>query len=305
MTAARSLAVLSILVLVPPAWAQSRADDIKRADQRFEDGRRLAGQGRHAEACRAFEESNRLDPAAGTLINLGDCYLKLGRTTSAWLRYRDAMLRAQAERDEPRRSLAEDRAASVALRVSKLKIVSASADVLIERDGRPVPPAHLGKSVPVDPGGHTVTAVPPGQEPWTLRVDVPAGATLTVEVPVSGRPVARDDQPKREDPRPTFAIVAGAAAVALLGASSIFGLRAIDKWDESEGHCRDGLCDARGVDLAEEASAAATASTVLFITAAAIAGGGAYLWFSSRPEAPRPMVAPVQGGAALTIEGRF
>jgi serine/threonine-protein kinase len=301
-------------LLIALAWAAPAAAQVtdaeQRADELFEQGRRLAAEGKHAEACAAFEDSQALDPAAGTLINLGDCYAKLGRTATAWSRYHLAMERAQMEKDEPRRKLAENRAAEMALRISRLRIVSAAhPQTVIALDGTPLAASELGVARPVDPGPHQVSATPPGQPSWSVRVDVPPGARITVEVPVWGKPAPREDL-KREDMRPTFAIVSGAAAVGLLAVGSYFGARAISRWSEAGDHCEGGRCDARGVELAESAQSAATASTVLFSFGAVAAGGAAWLWFSSRGDRDAPAstaasVAPLDGGAAFVVRGRF
>jgi cytochrome c-type biogenesis protein CcmH/NrfG len=43
------------------------------AEALFTEGDTLMKQGKVAEACEAFEASNRIEPRAGTLIRLGEC----------------------------------------------------------------------------------------------------------------------------------------------------------------------------------------------------------------------------------------
>ena len=70
----------------------------------FDEGRRLASQGKYDAACPKFEESQKLDPGMGTLFNLADCVEHLGRTATAWVWFRevgDAANRAgQADREK-------------------------------------------------------------------------------------------------------------------------------------------------------------------------------------------------------------
>ena len=53
------------------------------AQSLFEEGRQLMSNGKFAEACPKFESSYKLDPAAGTLLNLAVCHEKVGRTAAA------------------------------------------------------------------------------------------------------------------------------------------------------------------------------------------------------------------------------
>jgi tetratricopeptide (TPR) repeat protein len=74
----------------------------------FEQGRELAAEGNHAAACDKFGAAAKLAHSAGTLLNLGDCYERTGRTASAWAAFRDAAGAAQrtgrdAEESEARR----------------------------------------------------------------------------------------------------------------------------------------------------------------------------------------------------------
>ncbi len=48
------------------------------------------GAGHAREACPKYADSQRLDPQLGTLLHLGECYAKIGKTASAWASFRDA-----------------------------------------------------------------------------------------------------------------------------------------------------------------------------------------------------------------------
>jgi len=50
--------------------ARAGGADPMTAESLFREGRRAADEGNYALACTRFEESNRLDPAAGAVLNL-------------------------------------------------------------------------------------------------------------------------------------------------------------------------------------------------------------------------------------------
>src|SRR5579883_1765226 len=90
----RSLSFTMVLacgaLAASPAGAQD-ASNKAAAEALFRDGRALYDQGKYPQACAKFAESQRLDPAPGTLLNLGGCYEKNGQTASAWATFKEAM----------------------------------------------------------------------------------------------------------------------------------------------------------------------------------------------------------------------
>ena len=79
-----------LLVLVVSCWAMSARAQATGADVLFDQGRKLYTAGKYEEAAEKFRESQRLDPAPGTLLNLAECYVKLGKTASGWSTFREA-----------------------------------------------------------------------------------------------------------------------------------------------------------------------------------------------------------------------
>jgi tetratricopeptide (TPR) repeat protein len=75
-------AAFALAVAAPRAFAQ--AEDQAASRSLFDEGRRLAESGHYDLACPKFEAARKLYTSAGVLLNLGDCYEKVGRTASAW-----------------------------------------------------------------------------------------------------------------------------------------------------------------------------------------------------------------------------
>src|SRR3954464_7778704 len=77
--------------LSAPAIAEPTAADKSLATQLFKEGRALVDQGKVAEGCRKLEESQRIDPGGGTLLNVALCHEKEGRTATAWAEFTEAL----------------------------------------------------------------------------------------------------------------------------------------------------------------------------------------------------------------------
>ena len=168
-------AVTCLTLSTEPACAQS-ASDGATAQALFDRGKKLMKDGKFAEASSALEESQRIEPRSGTLLNLAACYEQSSRLASAWSTYLEAATLAKSTGNAERERGARQRAAALAPRLSKLVISAASAGstagLEITRDGQLVGPAQLGLPLPADAGAHSVAAKAPGRA-TTSRSAVP------------------------------------------------------------------------------------------------------------------------------------
>src|SRR5215211_6965210 len=94
--------------LALPRWAA--AQDTTRADETFHAGRELMKDGKLAEACPKFEESQRADPASGTLLALAYCQELSGLLASAHANYLAATNLAAKEGQPERQRTSGERA---------------------------------------------------------------------------------------------------------------------------------------------------------------------------------------------------
>jgi len=285
-----------VLALAAPALAQSSSSNQAAAEALFDEGRRLAAAGRHAEACPKLEASLKLDPALGTLLNLADCNEKIGKTASAWAQYRDATSQARQSGSAERESFAADHAKALESRLSTLtiKVVESegAAAIEVKRDGVVVDSATLGTAIPVDPGAHEVTASGAGLKPWSTKVDVGSDAAkVEVEIPkleadgAAGAAPAGGEPPQasHSSAQRPIAIALGAVGIVGLGLGTFFGLSASSTWKDAKDDCSDYPygCPKDSVTKQESASNKATVSTIAFIAGGAALAVGTVLWFTA------------------------
>jgi hypothetical protein len=280
-------------------------------------------EGKAAEACPKFEESQRLDPGSGTLLNLARCYEVSGRVASAWNVYLEAAAAAQASGNKAREKEARSRADALRPKLTRLVIdvpneVRTIAGLEILRDGDRVGTAQWGVAIPADAGEHSIEARAPGRAAWKTSVTLrDPGQSVSVTVPplapaqaeVAGAPVPAAE-PVKEAPPParkgslgtqrTLALVAAGVGVVGVGIGTVFGLRSKSQHDIAEEHCTGSVCDTQeGVDAGNEAYSAGTISTVGMIVGVAGLAGGAALWFTAKPEPSGPEVAVGLGGVRV------
>src|ERR1700681_1794781 len=82
-------------------------DSAAAAESLFNDAREAMAKKNFNQACAKFQESNRLDPAVGTLFNLANCEEQRGRLATAWTLFQQVIGKLAPE--DPRLPIARDR----------------------------------------------------------------------------------------------------------------------------------------------------------------------------------------------------
>lgn len=328
------VALLAVATVSPHAGAQAAAK-AAAAQALFDEAKALMGAGRAVEACPKFEESQKLDPGSGTLINLALCYETTGRTASAWTTYRDAAAAANVAGNTKRERGARERANALAPKVSKLQVdvphEARLPGLAVTRDGIEVGAAQWGAPIPTDEGVHEVVATAPGYVEWRSKVELASGgASVSVQVPklvaASGSeipPVAAvGTEPPPKAPaaeasqtgpnaserksglgaQRIAAIAVGGVGVAGLVVGTVFGVKALSKKDEADETCDGNACRSEaGVTAGNDAQTAGNVSTVAMIVGAAFVAGGAVLWLT----APQGKTEVGLGPSGVVLRGKF
>ena len=284
---------------------EGSVDERSMAEALFRVARELMQEGRHAEACRKFEESQRLVRAAGTLINLAVCHEKEGKLATAWFEYQESIGVAIRMNRTDREEVARERMAAIEPLIPHLRIdVPPDARIeglRIERGETEIPEVSWGLPVPVDPGSYSLRATAPGHEPWSSQVSLQQGEDELVTVPRLSRIRPREPEatpieaPKRPiGHRPTVPVdpggpdeggsgsglrttgwIGGGVGIAMLAAGGYYGVRALQKRSESDDYCTSRGCYVEGVELNNQARELAVRSNVLLGVGAVLVGAGA------------------------------
>jgi hypothetical protein len=180
------IAALAVLVADPPhAGAQTAT---AQAQNLFDEGRRLLASGKVAEACLAFEASEKLDPAVTTQLNLASCREQNNQLASAWAAFVEAERMAHAAGSGKLEKVANGHARKLQPRLSRLTVAVPPdrriPGLEVLRGSDPVDAARWNQAVPIDGGSYTITARAPGREPWSTITTVKTeGDVQTVAVP--------------------------------------------------------------------------------------------------------------------------
>jgi hypothetical protein len=304
---ARASALLSALLLStfsfapvaaaqPPAAASPPGNEVT-TDQRalaemlFFTGKGMMGDGRIAQACQKFAESYRLDPAAGTLLNLAVCHEKEGKIASSWGEFKQALAEARRANRQDRADLAIEAIKRLEPDLPFVAITVPAAvrvpGLEIERNGVPLQAGAWDTELPIDPGTNEILVKAPLYKPEkkTVTIDKKQHMSVTID-PLELAPVERPPPPYWTSQRKLGAGVAvGGAALAIVG--GVFGGLALGQKSTSDQNCPtfDGQlrCSSTGSSAMSSAqtdawladigigvgAAAVVAGVVLFVTGGA------------------------------------
>ena len=298
------------------------------ASQLFDDADKLMAESKFADACPKYAESHRLDPQLGTLLHLGECYERSGKTASAWASFKDGVEIA-AQRGDPREAKIRERVVDLEKKLPKLLIAvpqTAPADLEITQDGNVVGRAVWNSAVPIDPGIHNFAAKAAGKKPWTQAIQIStAGGTVQLAVPELGAadstaapvPVPPPSEepatpPPEEAPgadsgtsspgsaQRTIGWITAGAGVVGLGVGLAFTLQRGSKLDKRDELCPADYCpdyfdsglQGEVNQLTEDARTAQTIAIIGFAAGGALAATGLILVFTA-PTGQKVALTPV------------
>lgn len=322
-----AIAVCSILIFSCVS-AHAESADTAAAESLFEQGRDLLRAGKASEACPKLAESERLDPATGTLLALALCHKAEGKLASAWAEFVDVEARARRENREDRVQVASDEAKNLHPRLSTLALdvppeVAATPGLELHRDGVLVGRGAWNIAVPVDGGAHLIEATATGKQPWQKTVQIKPEADSAVvtlsalaDAPVVSAPNGSEaEAPLRSAPRSWGALEwagvssAGAGVVAL-GIGGYFLSSALGKKSDSTQDCSGDVCGTRGYAARSSAVSKGNTATIFGVVGGALVGAGAVMFVVGRTrgqhvESARLELGVGAAGLAAQLSGSF
>ncbi|MBX3223829.1 MAG: tetratricopeptide repeat protein [Labilithrix sp.] len=305
---------LGAVLASTPAHAET---DEQRAISLFDKGRKLARDGRCADAIAPLLESIRYAEGVGPLLNLGNCYETLGKAASAHRWFMRAQEVAAARDDLVRRREATQRAQAVEKDISTLVVhvppPMRSPRVEVRVDGEVLPRDRWGAPTPVDPGAHRIEVIAPPDATRTASVTVgdkgdrvewsagessPAGASTPeparapaaalAPVPEANREARGADVGSGSPTQRTLGLVTGGVGLGGLAAGAIFGVISISAHSSVVGACPSyPVCSSKDRvaldDMNGRAETTGTISTIGVVAGAILLAGGAALFFTAPP----------------------
>ncbi|HVY32330.1 MAG TPA: hypothetical protein VHB79_37595 [Polyangiaceae bacterium] len=312
--------MLSAVVAAEPS--ETAGSQRLAAESAFAEGVKLLKLDRCAEAIDKFRYSQRLEPASGTLLNLGYCQARLGLIASAWLSYRSATPLAEEAHKGQHEQIAREQAERLEPQLPRLTLAPAGGvkrDLRIELDGQALGPQADGVSLPVDPGPHVVVATLENGVRWERSLTIALAEKLAIEIPLpdaepstraspamapesSGMSPPKEHRPQparveppvaphRSDWRPTrpvwaLGLTLTGAAAAVTGTALFVSARVA--YDDARRHCTSSNeCERTFFEREESAARRAKISGLVFGGGLLLGGVGAY--FYTRPLQPRTM----------------
>jgi len=296
--------VLAIAVAAATARAQPAG---AQAEILFKRGIEYLDAGKIAQACEAFDASQKLEPTVSTLLNQANCREQNKQYATAWGLFLEARRQTLGAtgRNADFHAVAVEHAAALEPRLSRLTIkVDPKVRVPgleIRRDAEPVSVGAWNQALPIDGGRFTISARAPGYETWSVTIDVGVERdTNSVDIPrlkLAPKPPARK--------RAKLPLVLGGSAIVLVGAALGFELSARGTYDEAAREPDDAL----QISLWERANTKRYIAEGIGAAGLACAGVAVWLYVRHRRESPPQLqLVPTVGGtrsAGLQLLGSF
>lgn len=310
------------LLVALPAHGAPTATEKAAAEALFEEGTTLMNEQKFPAACAKFEASSAIESGLGVKLWLADCYDRVGRTASAWGLFTEAAALAHQSGQTDREHAANERAADLEARLSKLAIKpppgGLPGSVAVTLNGVEIPVASLGTPLPVDPGAEHVVFRAPGFRVITLERDVPPGpSSFVLDVPPfepeprAAAPAAdaRAAAPAASHAKPgatqrTLAYAVGGLGVLSLAGAGVLAYRAHALDTDSHAHClvsEPNACDEDGASLRGQALNYGNVATGALIAGAALTVTGVVLLLT----APSLHAPELRVDARLAPNGGF
>jgi hypothetical protein len=309
-----------VLALAPPGLAQNKA----AADVLFQSAREAMARSDYDEACLKFDESNRADPAVGTVLNLGNCEELRGKFASSWERYTEAM--GLMDPSDRRYAFAKKKAEELESQIPRLVVDLAEGSppgTAVLLNGEPLP-GKTGASLRVNPGAYTVTASAPGYEPGSYSVQLDVAETQRISVspgdliPVTAAEAAAPAPApvvvhvEGDSTRQTLKIVTGSVGALGLVAGAALGALAYGKWTTVQKKCDTDPAgethQCRGGGYAASETGKVFGFSAMGAGALGLVGGGLFLYFTlsdPSPDSSQLLLGGVAGNPGVSFRTSF
>ncbi|WP_437596335.1 tetratricopeptide repeat protein [Sorangium sp. So ce590] len=313
--------LLGAVALSGAASAQRAVKPV--AEVLFRQGRDLFKDGKYPEACDKFEESQRIEPKPGTLLNLAVCHEKVGKLATAWAELSSVEEVARREGRKDREGFARAQREALEKRLARLEVRMAAppASLRLTLDGEPLSGAALNAPFPIDPGQHRVAAAAPGKRAWSTDVEVPPErATIVVTVPALEDAPPAALAPRAAGPAPAPRPQAGSTGTVLMATGfsvgavglvvgAVAGALTLSKSGALAEACPDDRCPPSRRGELSTANTLANVSNAGFAVLAVGAGVGVAGLLMLPPRGPtagsRAALTPVLGPGAIGLQITF
>lgn len=288
----------------------ARAQNPAAAEALFEQARTAMAAGSFDIACARFRDSDKLDPALGTRFNLADCEERRGHVATAWSLFRGVF--AELANDDDRKPIAQQRAHALEPRMPYVTL-SRAADtppgMRVRIDGIELSDGSFGVPLPMDPGAHELTLLPPNGAP-SQRSTFALREGEHSELPIrlaSAPPSAPPSEPAEPfspgSARRKWAYVVGGVGAAGLAFGTVTGIITLNKRSTVTANCSDArrVCNQAGVNANESGKTFAALSGIGLGIGVLGLAAGAYLWLTDVPAPARSAHSSPPWGSGVRV----